>query len=347
MDFRHTPEYHGYSEVGLCGGLIGISTIICGLRVFVRLFVTKSLGLDDVLAAISYLGLTSLSIMDIISVELGSGTHIAFIPEDILNKFFELVGIQSIIYFWAMALVRFAILVFIPRIGQDKNISRISWIVAVIIVAQTVVATVYRLTECVPFGDNFKSPTTPGLHCVGLVRHNDMMMGHGMVGVVVDLILLLLPIWMICTKMMWSKKTLQIVMVLSVGVFAVATAIRRVALLATINISVDITWKTPYLSIWTNLEAHVGLWCCCFPALQPILRTIVPNKPRAVSAVYNNSIPARYRPGTQDKHSSTRKEYGTNASRPYEMLNESQRAIILPEMSKEDVSRRDREASAV
>lgn len=59
-----------------------------------------------------------------------------------------------------------------------------------------------------------------------------MMLGHGIGGIVLDAILLLLPIWVICRKMMWSKKTLQIVLVLSVGVFAMATSIVRVVLMA-------------------------------------------------------------------------------------------------------------------
>ncbi|XXH03842.1 hypothetical protein Hte_010248 [Hypoxylon texense] len=347
MDFRGTPEYHGSIEVGLSSALIGISTIMCGLRVFIRLFITKSFGLDDILTVVSYLSLMVLSIMDIDAVELGSGTHIYDIPEDILRKFFELLAIQSILYFWAMALVRFSILAFIPRIVQDKTVSRVSWVVATIIGAQTISATVYRLLECKSFEDNFKSPATPGLRCVGLVAHNGMMMGHGVVGIVVDVILLLLPIWIICTKMMWSKKTLRIVLVLSIGIFAVATAIIRVVLLAVINLPADITWKMPFLTIWSGLEAHVGLWCCCFPALQPILRTIVPGKSRAVSTIYNNSVHTRYRPGTQDNRSSTRKDHEMNASRPYEMLNGSQRTIILPEKIKEDTTGRDRDVSPV
>lgn len=58
MDFRDTPEYHGSTEVGLSSGLIGMSTIMFGLRIFVRLFVTKSFGLDDGLTVVAYVSST-------------------------------------------------------------------------------------------------------------------------------------------------------------------------------------------------------------------------------------------------------------------------------------------------
>ncbi|KAI0164292.1 hypothetical protein GGR52DRAFT_575649 [Hypoxylon sp. FL1284] len=350
MDFRDTPDYRGSAQIGTDVALISISTLVFCLRVFVRVFVTKSFGLDDGLAAAAYLSLVALSALDLSTVAFGSGTHMSFVPEDALHRYFELLNVQSVLYFWVMALVRAAILAFIPRIAQERCVNQVAWALAGIIAAQVIGATVYKLTECASFEDNFRSPALPGLNCVGTATRNKMMIGHDTIGIILDFILVFLPMWIICKRMMWSKKMVQIILVLSVGIFALATGVIRVILLATVNLPVDITWKMPSIGIWTSLEAHVGLWCGCFPALQAIVRAVMPKaKTRAVSTMYHNhnSMHARYMAGAHDKHGTARREYETSANRPYEMLNESQRAIITPVVSKEDAASRDGSGLAV
>ncbi|KAI1380757.1 hypothetical protein F4677DRAFT_462032 [Hypoxylon crocopeplum] len=341
MDFTRTPDYRGGLEIGLNAWLIGFSTVFCSLRLFVRIFMTKSPGLDDVMTAIGYLLLIVLSAMDIHAVSLGSGAHFDLVPNDLQSKFFESLGIQTLIYFWAVATVRFAILAFLPRLDQDRHTTCASWIVMIIILAQTIAAFIYRLTECTPIADSFKPLTDPGVHCVKLDAHTEMMIGHGVVGIVIDVILLLLPIWVIGTKMIWSKKMIQIILILSVGVFAVATGIIRVALLRKLDFAADITYKMPSLGIWTNLECHVGLWCGCFPALQPILR-VMPGKLRLLTRMDSDGNHTRQSHARLGGHSGM-KDYQASRENVGETDNESQRAIFLSEMEKRDIASRDRD----
>ncbi|KAI1140510.1 hypothetical protein F5Y05DRAFT_320236 [Hypoxylon sp. FL0543] len=363
MRFSNTPDYRGGTEIGLNAGLIGFSTLLYGLRLFVRISMTKSPGWDDAIAGIAYILLMLLSAADIhggysthdwsvsksydvdsiTGVSFGSGAHQAFIPEDVLTKFTRTLMVQTLLYFWVVAMVRFAILAFLPRLARDRYISRTSWVVAVVIIAQTITAFVYRLTECTPLVDDFLPIDEQGTHCVGTVAHNKMMVGHGVVGIAVDAILLFLPIWVICTKMMWSRKTLQIILILSVGVFAVATGIIRVALMETRDFSADITYQMPSLGIWTNLEGHVGLWCGCFPALQPILR-VVPDKLKVHSTMSNNGNQADDIGGNIGT-----KKLVYEGSREHfkEVDSESQRAIILTEMGSSELLMRERDISPV
>lgn len=93
----------------------------------------------------------------------------------------------------------------------------------------------------------------------------------------------------------------------------------------------------PSLGIWTNLEGHVGLWCSCFPALQPLLR-VVPYKLRQMTlgtsggtraTVYAHDKLGSRQDGTRGVY---KERIGSSAG----MDNESQRAIVSLEMGKMD-----------
>ncbi|KAI1092585.1 hypothetical protein F5B19DRAFT_502163 [Rostrohypoxylon terebratum] len=346
MDFSNTPDYHGSREIGLNTWLIAFSTIFYGLRLYVRTAMTKSPGLDDWLAGMAYLALLFQSMTDIHSVSLGSGTHQYYIPQDLLDEFFKTLTVQTLVYFWAVALVRFAILAFLPRLAQDRSITIISWTVAVIIIAQTLGAFTYKLTECHLIEDilRYENPGNPPHgQCVGVDDQNKMMVGHGIIGIVVDAILLFLPIWVICTKMMWSRKTLQIVLVLSVGVFAVTTGIIRVILIETKTFAPDVTYEMPSLGIWTNLEGHVDLWCGCFPALQPILRKLPGKLPGKLCGATKGSG----QPNKAMGSNVTQVTCERNVTYRNGVDNESQRGIVSAEMGVEDRPMRNQNTSTV
>ncbi|KAK3684112.1 hypothetical protein B0T22DRAFT_384082 [Podospora appendiculata] len=273
-DFSQTPDYHGQTEISLNAALIAFSTVFLGLRFYVRGFMTKSMGFDDLVAGLAYTLLVIQSTMDIRAVSFGSGTHIWLIPPPLLVKFFESLVIQTLIYFWSVAFVRFAFLAFLPRLSSDKSVLYTIYVFGFLILVQTLTAFIYRLTECSPVADNFKPPILPGLNCKGLPSDMAMMVGHASAGLAIDVGLFVLPIYIIYKKMIWSKRTLQVIAVLSVGIFVIATGIIRIVMIKTLDFSVDPTHKMGTIGIWSDLEGHVGLWCCCFPALQPILRLL-------------------------------------------------------------------------
>ncbi|KAI8633916.1 hypothetical protein F5Y19DRAFT_489352 [Xylariaceae sp. FL1651] len=332
MDFHHTLDYHGDIEINLNACLITFSTIFYGCRIYSRAFMTKTLGLDDAIATAAYLLLVTQSALDIRAVSFGSGTHLRLVPKPSLV-------IQTLIYFIAVALVRFAILAFLPRLTADRKVRLVSFTVGFMIVAQTVTAFLYRVTECTPILDIFKPPRTPGLQCVGPIAHNRMMVGHATVGIAIDLALLLLPIWVIYTNMMWSKRTFQIILVLSIGFFVIITGVVRLILMVTLNFASDITYQMTILGVWTDLEGHIGLWCGCFPALQPVLRLVLSSL-GTLAMLSSTDSNILYQPDQrpcslgwirESKVGLFSKGSGSNT-----LDSESQRGIILQEFLKDD-----------
>jgi hypothetical protein len=100
------------------------------------------------------------------------------------------------------------------------------------------------------------------------------MYTHTSFGILFDGLLLALPIWVLYSKMLFNMRTLKVMMVFTVGIFAAITGLVRLSVIVRIDMSKNTTFNISIASFWTDLEAHVGLWVACFPALQPLLRII-------------------------------------------------------------------------
>lgn len=105
--------------------------------------------------------------------------------------------------------------------------------------AQTITCFAYLLTSCTPIEDNFKPPFFPGLKCRPATADRAMMEGHAAAGIAVDILLLVLPIYIIYTKMMWSKRTVQVILVMSIGIFVIVVGIVRLVLIKTLDFYTD------------------------------------------------------------------------------------------------------------
>ncbi|KAK8220273.1 hypothetical protein IWZ01DRAFT_554838 [Phyllosticta capitalensis] len=119
-------------------------------------------------------------------------------------------------------------------------------------------------------------------------------------GILFDVLLLLAPIWVLHQNMMFSLRVVRIAFVFAVGIFAIVAGVIRFAYIVNKNDSgpkKDMTHLVFRGIIWTNLEAHCGLWVACAPALQSLLRQI----PSPVPVV----IPDKSRRGSHSNSQST------------------------------------------
>ncbi|KAG4429185.1 hypothetical protein IFR05_015339 [Cadophora sp. M221] len=274
MDFRSTPDYKGGVHKALNATLIPITTLIFGTRIYVRVFMTKNAGLDDALAFVAYLFLVGISTFDIIGVEYGSGAHIYLIPQQTLLKFFKVLVTQNLWYFWCTCFVRLAVAAFLPRLSKEKLYLYLVYGIASFTIVQTIVCFLYKLLECKPVSDLWLPPHTPGTKCVSDAANEAMMTANAVFGIFTDCFLLGLPIWIISRKMIVSRKMMQVILIFCVGIFVVVAGVVRLYYMKTLSFASDPTFNMSTVGVWTDLEAHLGLWCGCFPALQPILRII-------------------------------------------------------------------------
>ncbi|KAH6961747.1 hypothetical protein BKA56DRAFT_499771 [Ilyonectria sp. MPI-CAGE-AT-0026] len=233
--------------------LIVISSVIVLARLYVRRFMTKAFGLDDILTIVSFVFCIAGSVIEIVQVEHGSGTPIQYISKEDLNVFFTL------LYFLTSGFVRLSILAFLPRLSRERLFMRLVWVSGVIIVGTSLGGFFFILTECKPIGDLFKYGK-PNRNCISKDREAHLMWAHAILGICIDIVLFSLPIWVIRSNMKFSTKTIKVILVFCVGLFAIVTGIVRFAFVATTDFATDTPYKT--------------VRCGCFPALQPLLRLV-------------------------------------------------------------------------
>ncbi|KAH6974682.1 hypothetical protein EDB80DRAFT_880160 [Ilyonectria destructans] len=114
--------------------LIVISSVIVLARLYVRRFMTKAFGLDDILTIVSFVFCIAGSVIEIVQVEHGSGTPIQYISKEDLNVFFTWLAIGELLYFLTSGFVRLSILAFLPRLSRERLFMRLVWVSGVIIV---------------------------------------------------------------------------------------------------------------------------------------------------------------------------------------------------------------------
>ncbi|KFZ24150.1 hypothetical protein V502_01362 [Pseudogymnoascus sp. VKM F-4520 (FW-2644)] len=265
------PSRRGDISFRLNVCLIVISTFFISIRLYVRGVMTKTLRWDDLLAAIAFVVLLALSALEIKEVGLGAGQPQHSLDPETLAKFFSILPTMQLLYFAATGLVRLSIVAFLPRLNNNKKFLYLVWGLGFIVASTSIVCFMVELFECKHVPDLWDG-AAPNRQCMPKSKEAYMFWTHAAIGVAVDVALLVVPIALVYKKMMFSRRSIKVMIVLSVGIFVTVTGIIRLIIIVNVDFSVNTTYQLPTVAVLTDLEGHVELWVSCFPALQPLMR---------------------------------------------------------------------------
>ncbi|KAF7533876.1 hypothetical protein G7054_g6682 [Neopestalotiopsis clavispora] len=114
----------------------------------------------------------------------------------------------------------------------------------------------------------------------------------GIVNIITDVIILLVPIPSLCKVQMALYKKLVLIGVFALGVFTTAVGIAR--LVAIVNVDqTDITYSVAWAMVFSALECSVAVSLSCIPLLRPLLGrgTYSKNGTAKVKASWRGSRP--------------------------------------------------------
>lgn len=230
--------------------------------------------------------------------------HAANDPEKITNYFKYLVAI-SIWYTMTMSLAKLAILVVYRRLFPQRLMHISVWIVAVILILQSIVGTILLFVVCRPFWVNWGPLEMQQTHCFDKMS---LFLWISLPNIITDLALIALPLPIIWKLQLSNnlKAALTVtfliggryvyeavpfilssfsidVPILTFHESGLVASIMRFREFASNHLFPDVTWNAVGLVIWTVVEPGIYLISVSMMMYRPLLERVVRTAKTTVS----------------------------------------------------------------
>ncbi|KAK8247520.1 hypothetical protein HDK90DRAFT_521968, partial [Phyllosticta capitalensis] len=259
--------------------LISLAALSCFMmmcRIYARYFLLRIPGADDALAVVAWIFLLGFTACDFSGTFYGSGQRGDKVSPTSRRTLMKIIPSGLLLYFVASGLIRLSIAAFLPRLNRERRFLLFVYALSTGIVLITIASFLTYCFQCHPVVALWINKKG-GITCMTMKHEAALFNVHASFGIFFDVLLLLAPIWVLHQNMMFSLRVVRIAFVFAVGIFAIVAGVIRFAYIVNKNDSgpkKDMTHLVFRGIIWTNLEAHCGLWVACAPALQSLLRQI-------------------------------------------------------------------------
>ncbi|KAJ5190730.1 uncharacterized protein N7498_009715 [Penicillium cinerascens] len=258
--------------------LTGLTAVMVGARMFIRLRMLKSFGIDDYLIAIStvlslaYCGVTTAG------VSVGYGKHAKDLTQENLEMAILLNTISFLFGILSFTIPKLAVTAMITRIlcpGLKQKIWL--WLLVGTAAAVSCICIIILFTMCDPPEAlwNVHLAMTGGATCRNVWILIDYAIFTGALSAFVDLYLAFYPVTVLMKLQMSLRKRIALCAAMGLGSIACAMAIIKSTQLNGLADKSDYTYGTADLVMWTNIEADVVVIASCIPTLQPLLELIM------------------------------------------------------------------------
>ncbi|KAK1992519.1 hypothetical protein LX36DRAFT_554168, partial [Colletotrichum falcatum] len=251
--------------------LTALVAVLCGIRLYTRMFINKAVGPDDYAFIVAFVLLCLYTIFTTISAHYGFGQNMKDIHDpthQAMALLFEAIGQTFAVV--GMAVAKWSLGLFLLRLA--KNLTRsyqwVIWISMSWLMAASVSTCFVFWFQCSP-PRYLWDRTTPGGHCP--IDSTPVSLLLCISCILVDFLYAGLP-WCFIWNLQKSKKEkVTILAGLSLGVLAGACGIKRTIEVPSLS-SHNYLRDTVYLIVWSGGEIAVTMTCIAIPVCRPFYK---------------------------------------------------------------------------
>ncbi|KAE8167646.1 hypothetical protein BDV40DRAFT_151875 [Aspergillus tamarii] len=251
---------------------LGLSLVAVCLRCFVRLRIVRAFGCDDALIVTAMVLNVGFAVCTFLGASSGMGKTMEYLadrPDDVRRGFF----------FWWLGQFFYIITVTIGRLSIAITLLRLTverihtWILYAVMVLSTAVGIVFlfvSIFQCQPVSYYWNLLWMEG-HCLDMDARLGIVYMYSGVAATCDFTMGILPVFLIWRLQMDRRTKVAVAGILGIACIASAAVIVRIPFLSSAK-SPDFLHATTQISIWSNIEASLGITAGSLATVRPIIR---------------------------------------------------------------------------
>ncbi|RAK71283.1 uncharacterized protein BO72DRAFT_463958 [Aspergillus fijiensis CBS 313.89] len=258
-------------------GFIVFDSIVVALRIYARAFMLRALGADDILMIIGAILNFGLSITIMTGSRYGIGKHALAITESDTVPMLKCIWVTRLFYTLSMGLVKMFLLWFYLRLDPRRFMRWAVFFVMFLNIGLSLASFIGSLASCRPPSLFWTSPTGDS-RCMSLGAQQLFYEVNGVLNIVTDILIYLLPVPMLYgLQVTWRKKG-AILAIFGLGILSIAAACVRYNFVRRLASAKEEYYLLLADSLnWCTIEAYVAIFCGCAPSLSVLIKAYAPS----------------------------------------------------------------------
>ncbi|KAK7908960.1 hypothetical protein PG985_014838 [Apiospora marii] len=302
---------------------VGISFIVViaaliSVRMYVRMFVIKAVGTDDILMLIGteqYQIFTfGLSVASMLAAYYGVGKHIEDIPLADMVPMLQSVYSTRLLYCVAMFFVKQSLLVFYLRLDHRRVMRWTVYGLMFVVAALNIASGVVLAISCFPPALFWDVEGVVDGECMAPGAQQAFYDANGYLNIITDIAIYVAPMPMLWNIQIPFRQKVALLGVFGLGFFSVAAGCVRFGYVRKLSGETDMYFLLADSLNWCELEIYVAIFCGSAPALKVLLKTWWPR----LFGSSNHATPDYQHNGHGGRSNGSRyANMGGSGSRPY------------------------------
>ncbi|KAK6838081.1 hypothetical protein PG995_012375 [Apiospora arundinis] len=257
---------------------VGISFIVIiaaliSVRMYVRMFMIKAVGIDDIFMLIGTIFTFGLSVASMMAAYYGVGKHIQDITPAEMVPMLQSIYSTRLLYVVAMFFVKQSLLVFYLRLDHRRVMRWTVYGLMFVVAGLNIASGVVLAISCFPPALFWDVEGVVDGECMAPGAQQAFYDANGVLNIITDIAIYVAPMPMLWNIQIALRQKIALLGVFGLGFFSVAAGCVRFGYVRMLSGEKDMYFYLADSLNWCELEIYVAIFCGSAPAFKVLLKS--------------------------------------------------------------------------